>query len=225
MKRYDCILFDADNTLFDFDALAGLRRMFAGYGVSFTDEDHAEYQRLNAPLWLAYQAGTITARDLQLRRFEDWACRIGVPAAELNSRFLGAMAEICRPIDGALELLDALRGRFGLGIITNGFTELQKARLQHSGLAGHFDLVVISEEVGVAKPHPGIFEHALAGMGMRSADRVLMVGDNPHADIQGSLDAGLHACWFNPARAPRPEGLAPHHEIAALAELRPLLSV
>ena len=82
--NYRWILFDADDTLFHFDAYQGLRRMFAGHAVDFTEADYARYQEVNKPLWLAYQDGRIGAAELQATRFDGWATRLGVAAAELN---------------------------------------------------------------------------------------------------------------------------------------------
>lgn len=220
MKTYDCILFDADDTLFHFDAQAGLQRMFAGFGVAFGAQEYAEYGELNRSLWLDYQRGVIDAKCVQRQRFAPWAQRLQVDAARLNSAFLSAMAELCRPLDGAVELLHALQGHARLGIVTNGFTELQQVRLERTGLRDCFEVLVISEEVGVAKPHPAIFERALAQMTGVAHGRVLMVGDNPDTDIRGALDAGMEACWFNPSARATPEGIAPHYQVASLVELR-----
>ena len=197
MKSYEWILFDADDTLFHFDAFSGLQRMFAGFGVDFTKPDYHAYQEINKPLWIEYQNGNLTAQQVQRQRFDHWADKLQISSQDLNSAFLAAMAEICTPLDGAVALLGALNGKAKLGIITNGFTELQRARLVRTGLGNHFDVLVISEEVGVAKPHRGIFEHALSMMGQPSGSDVLMVGDNPDSDILGGLNAGLDTCWLN----------------------------
>lgn len=221
--NYPWILFDADDTLFHFDAYQGLRRMFAGHAVDFSETDYAQYQEVNKPLWVAYQDGRIGAGELQTTRFDGWARRLGVTAVELNDAFLLAMAEICTLLPGAQALLDALDGKARLGLITNGFTALQTARLQRTGLLGHFDPLVISEQVGVAKPDVRIFEHALERMGRPPREQVLMVGDNPHSDILGGLNAGLHTCWVNVHGHTAPKDIAPHHEVRSLDELRRLL--
>jgi 5'-nucleotidase len=223
MKPYEWILFDADDTLFHFDAYGGLRNMFAGYGVDFGEGDYRSYTELNKPLWVDYQDGRISAQQLQQQRFVVWAERLQVPAAQLNSAFLSAMADICAPLDGAVDLLDTLRGRAKLGIITNGFTELQRVRLERTGLRGHFDVLVISEEVGFAKPHLGIFDHAHALMGKPEREGVLMVGDKAETDILGGINAGFETCWFNPAGLPAPEGITPHYQVDSHAQLQRLL--
>ncbi len=219
--KYDWILFDADETLFSFDAQAGLRAMLKAYGVEAAERDFEEYQVTNRPLWLDYQQGRITAAEIQLRRFASWAERLQVSPLTLNSAFLAAMADICRPLEGVVALLDSLRGRARLGIITNGFGELQQIRLQRAGLEDRFELMVVSELVGVAKPHPEIFRHALQQMGGPPPGRVLMVGDNLDTDIRGGMAVGLDTCWIN--WHGRAAHFAPTFEVNSLEQLRNLL--
>lgn len=223
MKHYGWILFDADDTLFHFDAFSGLQLMFSRYGAEFGEHDYHAYQIVNKPLWVDYQNGAISAQQLQRRRFQPWAEKLQIAADELNSAYMAAMAEICTPIAGAVSLLATLSGRSKLGIITNGFTELQQARLDRTGLAHHFDVLVISEEVGMVKPNREIFDHALALMGSPARDQVLMVGDNPESDIQGGMNAGLDTCWVNVHGKPAPEAVVPTYQVTTLAELERLL--
>lgn len=82
-----------------------------------------------------------------------------------------------------------------------GQIKLQQVRLERTGFRNHFDVLIISEQIGVAKPHPDIFEHALSVMGSPARERVLMVGDNPDSDILGGLNAGLQTCWINTGKA------------------------
>jgi YjjG family noncanonical pyrimidine nucleotidase len=223
MKSYEWILFDADDTLFHFDAFSGLQRMFSRHGVEFAEHDYHAYQTVNKPLWVEYQSGRISAQQLQRERFQPWADKLQIAAHDLNSAYLSTMAEICTPLDGAVSLLGTLRGEARLGIITNGFTELQEARLARTGLAHHFEVLVISEQVGMTKPHREIFDHALALMGDPARDRVLMVGDNPESDIQGGINAGLDTCWINADGRAAPTDLTPTYEVTSLAELERLL--
>ena len=221
--NYEWILFDADDTLFHFDAFAGLQRMFAGFEAGFSHQDYLDYQQINKPLWVDYQNGTITAKQLQHKRFNGWAVKLQLPAQQLNSAYMAALADICVPLEGAASLLNALRGRARLGIITNGFTELQQVRLERTGWREHFDVLIVSEEVGVAKPHRDIFEHALVLMGQPAREQVLMVGDNPDSDILGGLNAGLHTCWLNVDNRAAPAGVTPHFLVSSLQQLEKLL--
>ena len=221
--NWDWILFDADETLFTFDSFGGLQRMFLDYSVTFTAQDFQDYQAVNKPLWVDYQNGTISALQLQHQRFQGWADRLSVAPGDLNDAFLNAMAEICAPLPGAVSLLNALKGKAKLGIITNGFTALQQRRLERTGLRDYFDLLVISEQVGVAKPDPRIFDYALEQAGNPARDRVLMVGDTAESDILGGMNAGLATCWLNAHRRELPAGIAPTWTVTSLNELEQLL--
>ncbi|MFC0140521.1 pyrimidine 5'-nucleotidase [Erwinia mallotivora] len=223
LQDWDWILFDADDTLFHFDALAGLQLLFQQYGVTFSGHDFEEYQAINKPLWVEYQNGTITAQQLQTRRFVRWGEKLNVTPHQLNAGYLAAMAEICLPLAGAPDLLRALKGRVKMGIITNGFTALQQARLQRTGFLHYFDLLVISEEVGHAKLHPAIFDHALEKMANPPRSRVLMVGYNPDSDILGGIRSGLATCWLNVDNRPLPEGVQPTWQVPSLAALQEIL--
>ena len=217
--KWDWIFFDADETLFTFDSFSGLQRMFLDYSVTFTAEDFQDYQAINKPLWVDYQNGAITSLQLQHQRFQSWADRLSVQPGDLNSAFVNAMAEICAPLPGAVSLLNALQGKCKMGIITNGFTALQQIRLERTGLRDHFDLIVISEQVGVAKPHPHIFDYALEQAGNPARSRVLMVGDTAESDILGGMNAGLATCWLNAHNRTLPEGINPTWTVTSLSEL------
>ena len=221
--KWDWIVCDADETLFTFDSFSGLQRRFLDYSVTFSAEDFQDYQAVNKPLWVDYQNGAITSLQLQHQRFDGWAERLNVPPGELNAAFMNAMAEICSPLPGAVSLLDSLQGKVKMGIITNGFTSLQQTRLERTGLRDHFDLLIISEEVGVAKPDARIFDYALAQAGNPDRSRVLMVGDTAESDIRGGVNAGLATCWFNPHQRELPADLRADWTVTSLSELEQLL--
>lgn len=223
LDNWDCILFDADDTLFHFDSFAGLQRLFAGYDVQFTDQDFADYQAVNKPLWVEYQNGQLSALELQTRRFVGWGQKLSVVPAILNDGFLSAMAEICLPLEGAVSLMTLLHGRVKMGIITNGFTALQQRRLERTGFLEYFSALVVSEEVGVPKPDARIFDYALEQMGHPQRDRVLMVGDTPESDILGGMNAGVKTCWIDHGSRPLPESIKPDWRVNTLSELEALL--
>lgn len=221
--KYQWLLFDADETLFHFDDFAGLKMLFLAYDIRFSEQDYAEYKQINKPLWVQYQEQKITAAMLKTQRFSIWAKKLGVSADELNSGFLNAMAQICTPLPGAESLLENLSNKVKMAIITNGFTELQQARLENTGLKKYFSEVVISEQVGLAKPDVGIFEYTLDKLKHSDKSSVLMVGDNPHSDILGGMQAGLDTCWLNHHGVPVPANIKPTYEVADLHQLQSLL--
>ena len=225
MENYEWILFDADETLFHFDAFAGLRHMFANYNIEFSAKDYQHYQNINKGLWDQYQNHEINASQVKQQRFQYWADKLDTCPHELNQAFLDSMALICKTIDGADALLENLYDKAKLGIITNGFSALQEVRLEKTGLKKYFDLVVVSEEVGVAKPHPDIFNHAISNMGNPLRKNVLMVGDNLHSDIIGGNQAGFDTCWFNPTKQPQHNTIRPTYQVQSHEQLNKLLTV
>lgn len=221
--KYTHILFDADETLFSFNSFAGLKLLFARYGVDFSESDNQAYQAVNAPLWVDYQNGKIDAKTLQITRFKLWGERLGVAPETLNEGFLDAMAGICEPLPGARELLSRLKGCATLGIITNGFAALQQRRLQHTGLLDCFEHVVISELVGCAKPDARIFAHTLALLGNPDKAKVLMVGDTAASDILGANKFGIDSCWLQHEGSQCPSHIHPTYTVNTLTELEHLL--
>ena len=224
MNTYDWILFDIDDTLLHFDDLSGLTLMFSKLGIEFTKEHYQEYKVRNKALWTEYQSGKITLSHLKSTRFNPWVLKTKLELELLNQAFFAAMTEICKPLEGAISLIQSLKNKSRLGIITNGFSVLQEARLTRTELKAHFEILVMSEHVGVGKPHPGIFEHALTLMGNPTPSKVLMVGDNIDADILGGINAGFDTCWINPHKTKTKKDIKPTYQVASLLELENLLN-
>ncbi|MBQ4833862.1 pyrimidine 5'-nucleotidase [Pseudoalteromonas sp. MMG010] len=221
--KYSYVLFDADETLFKFDILAGMQQMFTKYGISFTTADYQHYQTINKPLWVKYQNGEISAQYLQVTRFNEWSAKLNVPAEKLNEEFLDAMADICQPLPGAISLLNAIKPHAKLGIITNGFARLQRIRLARTGLTDMFEWLVVSELVSNPKPHPSIFEHTFELMGNPDKSQILMVGDTPASDILGAQNVGIDTCWLQHPNETLPQGISPTYTVQNLAQLQSLL--
>ncbi|WP_404400587.1 pyrimidine 5'-nucleotidase [Idiomarina seosinensis] len=223
---YDWVVFDADETLFTFDAQQGLSQLFKQYDMAFEQSHFEDFKAVNKPLWEGFQNGQLTAADIKQQRFVPWEQQFGKSSLEINAEFMHCMASICQTIEGTDRLLETLHGKTKMGIITNGFSELQQERLQQTNTQHYFDFLVVSEAVGLAKPDAKIFHHAHTQHMADSADpeRILMVGDNPHSDILGGLNAGWHTCWFDRGNFQIPESIKPHHTITHLDQLTRLLS-
>lgn len=217
--HYQWVIFDADETLFHFDAAKGMSLMFERMGVPFSEQDYRDYQAQNQPLWTALQNGDITPEQLKHQRFAAWAERLNTSTQVLNSAFFVAMADICQFLPGAQTLLERLHGRVNMAIITNGFTELQSMRLEKLNISRYFEPIIISEQVGVAKPDKAIFDAAWQQMGQPDKREVLMVGDNIQADIYGGQQAGFDTCWLNRDSKEKPEHITPTFEIDHLDSL------
>lgn len=227
MSRYRWLLFDADGTLFDYDAAeaAALTATWRALGQAPPPGLVDTYRRINAELWLLYEAGGICQQELQVERFVRLVDGLGGPAdpARLSDDYLVQLARQTLLLDGAGELLAWAGGRFRLALITNGIPEVQRPRFRRAGFHRLFPVVVISGEEGVAKPAPEIFDIALDRMGGPAKEEVLLIGDSLSSDVQGGVDYGLDTCWYNPAGSERGEGPEPRYEIRRLGELREIV--
>jgi 2-haloacid dehalogenase len=233
--RYRWLLFDADGTLFDYVAAErqALARTFAQAGLSFDDEILTAYQQINARLWKALELGELTPAQIKVRRFgelfaaldlADFVTTVALRDPEaFSARYLMNLGDCTDLIPGARSLLERLEGKVRLALITNGLKDVQRSRLAKSGLDCYFEAVVISDEVGVSKPEPGIFDIAFDRMDQPAKGDVLMIGDSLTSDMRGAIRYGIDACWFNPEAHPRDPSIDVRYEIRYFEELLPLL--
>jgi len=223
MKRYCWLLFDADGTLFDFQRAesCALENTPVQLGMDVPDDYAATYHQINASLWKAFERGTLSARDVRVKRFRLLFAQLGLQGDPIvfSERFLLNLIEATTFMTGAQSLVAQLYPQYHLALLTNGFADVQHARIARLGLADVFHPIVISEEVGMAKPDPAIFDLVLEKMGGAEQSSVLMIGDSLTSDIQGGLNAGLDTCWFNPREAVNETGIEPSFEIRCLSEL------
>jgi 2-haloacid dehalogenase len=119
-------------------------------------------------------------------------------------------------------LIADLHGRYHLTLITNGLADVQYPRLQKSGLATYFDTIIVSDEIGVAKPDPAIFDHTFERLQRPSKETVLIIGDSLTSDMAGGRSYGIDTCWYNPNGKTADFDLT--YEISELSQLRHILS-
>ncbi len=225
--RYTWILFDADGTLFDYDAAeaAALAATFSGIGRKFLPEHAATYREINGRLWRDLENGATTQKRLRVERFAQLFEAIGENSdpARFSETYLANLASRTELIEGAHDTVAALTEVARLMLITNGLAEVQRPRFAASSIRRHFADLVISEEVGAAKPDPRIFDAAFEKMEHPSKSEVLMVGDSLTSDIKGGIGYGIDSCWFNADRLQPEDDVTPTYEIRRLADLCKLL--
>ncbi|MCX5690102.1 MAG: YjjG family noncanonical pyrimidine nucleotidase [Planctomycetota bacterium] len=223
---YDWLLFDADGTLFDYDAAEGLalRSCAQLHGLAWSDAWLADYRRINAAAWHELEQGKLSPHRLRTIRFERWFEHLSVDAdpQRFSDSYLEALSQQTLLIDNAATIIEALAPSHRMAIITNGLACVQRPRLAASPLAAHFPILIISEEVGSAKPERAIFDAAFELMGQPDPRRVLIIGDSLSSDIAGGHHYGIDTCWFNPLGI-SPGSIQPTHTIASLAELHPVV--
>jgi 2-haloacid dehalogenase len=227
-KHYDWLLFDADDTLFDYQKAEtqALADAFRHAEIAVTPADIETYREINHRLWLALERGELTPEIVRVRRFEQLfeAMRIAAPALAFSQTYVACLGAQSILIDGARDLLDALHGRCRCAIVTNGLSDVQRSRLARSSIHSYIETLIISEEIGWSKPAAEFFDAAFAAIGDPPRDSVMIIGDSLTSDMAGGAAYGIDTCWYNPTRKPRPETPRITHEVANLAEILELLS-
>lgn len=227
MKLYKHVFFDLDRTLWDFDAAAevAFEMIYDKYnlkslGIPSAHDFHETYHPINAKMWELYREDKITKDFLCRERFVQPLAVYDIHDVELADN-LGRDYEyhsprIIRLIPGTMELLDYLKPKYHLHLITNGFQEIQHTKLGGSGMEPYFETLTVSEEVGVKKPNPEIFRFALRKANA-TAEESIMIGDEMEVDIDGARAAGIDQIFFNAA------GTA--HEGSTTYEVKSLLDI
>jgi len=218
--RYKVILFDIDDTLLDFQTgnrnAVNLLMDELGY---HDPNRYDQYEAINLKCWAELEAGLLTQNQLKLARFVRFFDRYPLPgdpkwAAERFVELLGGQSIL---LPHALQTVARIAEKLPVVIVTNGITQIQRSRLALSPLKDYVTDVVISEEVGLSKPRPEIFQLALKRQGLRPCD-ALMVGDGVNSDIRGANNAGIDACWVNPAGKTLPDGVHAEYEITDIRQ-------
>ena len=227
MPDFDFVLFDADNTLFDFDRAEheALKGVLAAHGYPTDPATLEVYLAVNRDLWARFDRGEVTQAYLVVERFAAFVRTMGGhdDPAQFNRDYLDRLAQGAFLLPGAEELCRALAPRCTLAIVTNGVARAQRGRFERSPLAGLISHLFISEELGAAKPDPAFFDAVLRALGGPDRGRVLMVGDNLATDVRGGLEAGLPTVWYNPRGLPNPTPWVPAWTVESYPQLEALI--
>ena len=208
MDKIKHVFFDLDRTLWDFETNSkiALEEIYTNLDLEEivgvpADKFIPEYKRINELFWSDYRDGTITKEELRHVRFEAAFAYFGVKDKPLAARFGQAYIEVSPKktalVSGTIELLDYLKPKYKLHIITNGFSEVQHIKMANSGIEDYFDQVVISEMVGHKKPSVEVFRFAENASGSKPEESI-MIGDHYDADVIGALNSDWKAIFFEP---------------------------
>jgi putative hydrolase of the HAD superfamily len=214
MKQYKHIFFDLDHTIWDFDKNAEetLHELYGTYklkdiGLHSADLFIETYTRHNHRLWVQYHLGQITKDELREARFKSTFIELGVQPDLMPADFEDAYVTLgptkTNLFPHAHETLAYLKGKYTLHLISNGFKESTEIKVAGTNLAPYFQNIIISEIVGVNKPDPAIFQHAL-DLACATKQESIMIGDSLEADVRGALSFGMDAIYFNPFNVEKP---------------------
>ncbi|MBI1306314.1 MAG: noncanonical pyrimidine nucleotidase, YjjG family [Bacteroidetes bacterium] len=230
-SRYEHIFFDLDHTLWDFETnsretLSELyhEHKLESLGAPAPDEFISSYEKLNADLWHQYRNGEIDRLTLRNTRFvklfAQWEIENQVLCDTINEQYLSISPLKTHLIPNAIEILEYLKDRYPIHIITNGFREVQYTKLHRSGLMDFFEHIITSEEAGFLKPDKRVFEAALMRTNSLNHNSIY-IGDHYETDVIGSRNAGIDSVHFSPEEVANIEReIEPNFIIRDLIELK-----
>ena len=222
--KFPYLLFDADNTLFDFPKAAAraFSAMCRSNGIPDTLDTRALYHRINQELWAAFDRGEVSKDYVTLERFVRFFQALKLPRDpdKCNRDYLTALGAGVYPLPHAEAVCrELVRRGHKLYIVTNAVASVQRSRLQGSVFAALITDAFISEDAGASKPDPAYYAYVRSRIPGLTPENGLVIGDSLSTDIQGANNAGLPCCWYNPAGKARTKDLRIDYEIRDLREL------
>tara|TARA_A200000113_G_C8856697_1_gene352038 strand:+ start:855 stop:1547 length:693 start_codon:yes stop_codon:yes gene_type:complete len=204
------LFFDLDHTLWDFEKNSSMtfERVFQEMRIQLALENFLlAYEEINHRFWMLYRENKITQLELRHQRLihtfqtidYDYDPNKINQISDLYIRYLSTFTHL---FEGTIPLLEELKQKYQIHIITNGFEGVQQRKIENSGLSPFVDKIITAEKVGYKKPNPIIFEYALEQTAT-DASKSIMIGDSLEADILGALAVGMGAIHFNSHNEPQ----------------------
>jgi len=226
---FKVLLWDLDNTILDFllaeknSLKAAFRKLNLG---ECTDETVKLYSSINVKHWEMLERGEIEKAQVFKLRFEEFLKEAGKSAdpLELNEIYERGICDTIEFIENSYEIILSLKGKYKQYCVTNGRKDVQKDRLELSGLNKVFDGVFISDEIGYEKPDKKFFDYVLKHIIPCNKSEILIIGDSLSSDMKGGNNAGIKSCWFNPTDAQKPDSIKIDFEIKHLKDIIKILN-
>ena len=226
--KYEILLFDADNTVLDFDKSEeqALQRAFSETGLQFNQTVLQVYRRNNIFQWQLFEQGKLTKSQVLINRFVETFKELNLSlehveaVSNLYEEYLKLGFFV---VPHAVEVLEQLQKSCKLYIVSNGVAQIQNSRMKGSGLEKYFLARFVSEEVGYPKPQKEYFDYCFKHIDGFDKSKTLIIGDSLTSDIQGGVNAGIDTCWFNPWHNVNKSKLIPTYEITDLREILQLV--
>lgn len=222
--KYEILLFDADNTVLDFDKSEeqALKFAFVNNGLTYDDTVLQVYRKNNIAQWQRYERGEISRDEVLVNRFTDTFSQLGISpnvtsVADMYEKQLHLGFYTVPYAEHVLSTLS--KDGYRLYIVSNGVLSIQNSRMEGSGLDKYFIKRFISEQVGYPKPNPEFFRRSFAQIENFDKSKTLIIGDSLSGDIQGGVNAEIDSCWFNPKRVDNTTSVTPTYEISDLREI------
>ena len=227
MERITDVFFDLDHTLWDFEKNSALafEKVLNKHAVNVDLKVFLfHYVPLNLKYWELYRHEKVTQEVLRYGRLKDTFDLLDYEIDDetidlLSKEYIHYLPQFNHLFEGTIDVLDYLKPKYNLHIITNGFQEVQAGKMKNSGIDKYFQTITNSEMAGVKKPNPKIFEYALSSANVEKQNAI-MIGDCIDADVNGALDFGMDAIYFNESQIETPSHIK---QINHLIELKKYL--
>ena len=200
--KYQYLLIDNDNTLMDFNAAEAkaLIDVLNTYDLPTDAATVQAYHEINDALWKALERGETTQPQLKVERFRQLLRHLnrdGIDPAVMGAAYAANLGNHADLLPGAEDFIRALHGKVRMALVSNGVSAIQRSRLAKCPLTPLFDAIVISEEVGAAKPDPKLLHVAMDLLGCTDKSQAVMIGDSLTADIPAAVNAGVDSIFFS----------------------------
>ncbi|MBR2715928.1 MAG: YjjG family noncanonical pyrimidine nucleotidase, partial [Ruminococcus sp.] len=187
-KRFDVVLLDADETIFDFKRAEAhsLKQLLLSLNLDPSAENVKLYSAINLSMWKALERGEIEREKLKSLRFERFFSEInacGIDPVKANDQYLTNLSNSTFLIDGAEHFVKKLSQYCKVYFATNGLTKAQTGRFSQSAIKDDFDGAFISEQIGFAKPDKAYFDYIFDSLNIKDKSRVIMIGDSLSSDM------------------------------------------
>lgn len=223
LKKYKTILFDIDDTLFDFDKdqKIAFKNAISIIGYNCTDKMYNGYNEINLKLWNLLNEGKIGLQELFIKRIVDFFNEYNIKQEpeKFNKIYTQEFQKTGTPIEGVKDVLEKLKGNYELVIATNGPKEHQYQRIENAGFSKYFSKIFTSEEVGFNKPDKKFFDKIFKDIENKDKTKILMVGDSLSSDIRGGTNSGIDTCWYNSKNIKNELNIKPTFEVNKLEEI------
>ncbi|MBR4287303.1 MAG: YjjG family noncanonical pyrimidine nucleotidase [Clostridia bacterium] len=221
------LLIDLDNTLIDFNECArhSIINAFGELGFEYTPRVFDTFICENVRIWKRLEKGEITKAQLRADRWNIILGKLGIDfdGTILEEMFENGVARYACAVEGAYDLLEYLKGKYKLYIVSNGFRFVQESRLKIGDFEKYFDGLFVSEDIGIPKPAKEFFDYCFERLGNPPKGDTLLIGDSLSADIIGGINYGIDTIWFNKNGDPLPEDIKPTYIVNKLEEIMEIL--
>lgn len=221
------VFIDVDNTLLDFDKCAELSiiKAFEDFALPFNHAVVDAFHEINEGLWKEIEKGTLSRAELFDVRWNRILSRLGIDfdGHVLEKRFFSYLTSAAVPVDGAVEMVRYLAGKYTVCVTSNAGHNQQVTRLESAGMLKYIKHVFVSEKIGFAKPDKSFFDACFKELEGVAPEETIIIGDSMTADVEGGKKYGIKTCWYNHKKLKHPENSDADYIIDCLGDIKGIL--